>query len=87
MDWFQKTRSERSSKICQIWTNFQIRSERSSKICQIWTNLQKNIWTNFQKKYRQIFKKNIWTNFQKKYIVNKAGSSLAGWLASWLIIG
>ena len=44
MDWFQKTRSERSSKICQIWTNFQK---------NIWTNFQKNIYTNFQKKYIQ----------------------------------
>ena len=34
----------------------------------------------FSKKiYGQIFK--------KKYKDNKAGSSLAGWLASWLLIG
>ena len=41
MDWFQKTRSERSSKICQIWTNFQK---------NIWTNFQKKYMDKFTKK-------------------------------------
>ena len=98
---FAKNGLDSKNKIRKIFKNlpnidsFLTRSERSSKICQIWTNFQKNIWTNFQKKYRQIFKKNI-DKFSKKIygqiskkniLTDKASSSLAGWLASLLLIG
>ena len=74
------TRSERSLKFAKYGL------VSKNKIRKIFKNLpnidsfQKIHMDKFSKKiYGQIFKKNILTN--------KAGSSLAGWLASWLLIG
>ena len=66
----------------------------SNKIRKIFKNLpnmdkfSKKYFEQFSKKNIDTFsKKNIWKNFPKKILTNKAGSSLAGWLISWLLIG
>ena len=82
------TRLERSLKFAKYGL---VSKNKIRKIFKNSPNMDK-----FSKKYLDKFskknidkfsKKNIWTNFQKNILTNKAGSSLAGWLASWLLIG
>ena len=50
-------------------------------------NFQKIYWQIIKKNILTNFRKNILTNLKKNILTNKAGSSLASWLASWLLIG
>ena len=84
------------AKIKNILTNFQKNYIDKFSKKNLWTNFQKKYIDKFSKKYIDKFSKKYIDKFSKKIYgqisqkniwTKKAGSSLAGWLASWLLIG